>query len=557
MHLSILDIVKHWYFTFIILLIPCINIGQLDYDWAFSLAESEENFLIDLEFSTNGDVYILGTYKGNIDMNPSSQNYILTIMGNLDTYLAKYTSTGALIWAKSIGGSGAVILPFDIELDDYNNIYIAGSIEGTADFDPNSGTTNLSSTASFGSNSFIAKYDTSGNLNWANTFPGDDNYSSVIKIKDSSLYIGGLINGYVTFTSAGGGYSYSQSNGGYYYSKFDINGQLIWVKSLNTYGNFFRTLAIDSNDNIILGGSFFANIDMDPGVGTVEMNTSGGSGFVGKYDSLGNYIWSLQLSTAGSSAVNHLVLDQNSNIFITGRDTSQSIMIGCINSNGMIQWLHKLGSANMHSGLEIDISNNDNLFCSGVITNSSSNLVDFDHTSSIMTTALANGTNESIDAWVGEFSKINGDVLWVDAIGGSISNTVGFETSTAKLHPDGSIYIGGGFTDEIFLNPGGIPIFSTINQGSKNTFISHFTYTPVSIQTKDPIVISIYPNPSDDIIYIDSKLTIQNYTVIDIYGNLIATGFNQKINVSHFASGIYILIIESNKGLFQTKFIKE
>ncbi len=63
-----------------------------------------------------------------------------------------------------LGGSSADDSK-SIAVDGSGNTYVVGEFQGTADFDPGAGTTNLSSAGN--SDVFIAKYDTSGDLVWA------------------------------------------------------------------------------------------------------------------------------------------------------------------------------------------------------------------------------------------------------------------------------------------------------------------------------------------------------------------------------------------------------
>ena len=53
-------------------------------------------------------------------------------------------ASGNFLWAKSIGGSGDDI-GFSIGVDESGNIFTNGVFSETTDFDPNAGTTNLSS----------------------------------------------------------------------------------------------------------------------------------------------------------------------------------------------------------------------------------------------------------------------------------------------------------------------------------------------------------------------------------------------------------------------------
>jgi hypothetical protein len=68
----------------------------------------------------------------------------VTSAGGLDAYFQKLDSTGNLVWATSLGGTG-----FDqgnsLAVDGAGYVYATGHFHGTVDFDPGTGTVNLTS----------------------------------------------------------------------------------------------------------------------------------------------------------------------------------------------------------------------------------------------------------------------------------------------------------------------------------------------------------------------------------------------------------------------------
>ena len=72
------------------------------------------------------------------------------------------------------------------------------------------------------------------------------------------------------------------------------------------------------------------------------------------------------------------------------------------------------------------------------------------------------------------------------------------------------------------------------------------------------IFLNIYPNPSNDIIYLNSEILVDNIRVIDALGKEVnGYSFNNKIlNVNALSSGFYFIQIEFNDVLFSQKFFK-
>ncbi|MCB0771599.1 MAG: SBBP repeat-containing protein, partial [Flavobacteriales bacterium] len=67
-------------------------------------------------------------------------------------------------WTKSFGGSLADY-GLSIALDASGNVYTTGYFQGTVDFDPGAGTTNLTSEGSL--DVYVQKLNATGNFVWA------------------------------------------------------------------------------------------------------------------------------------------------------------------------------------------------------------------------------------------------------------------------------------------------------------------------------------------------------------------------------------------------------
>lgn len=102
----------------------------------------------------SGNVYTTGYFWGIADFDPGVGVYSLISAGVQDAFVSKLDSAGNFLWAKALGGSFNEVGK-SIALDRNGNVFTTGYFEGIADFDPNSGTYNLTS-AGF-SDAFVAK----------------------------------------------------------------------------------------------------------------------------------------------------------------------------------------------------------------------------------------------------------------------------------------------------------------------------------------------------------------------------------------------------------------
>jgi PKD repeat protein len=159
----------------------------------------------------NGNVLITGSFNGPVDFDPGSGIYNLTSNGSQDILILKLDSSGNLIWVKNVGGSSWEY-GMSITSDVNGNVYTTGYFQSIADFDPGSGTYNLSSIGE--GDIFISKFDAIGNFIWAKSIGGItwDN-GTCIKVDElGNLYITGIFNGTIDFDAGSGTYNLT-SNG--------------------------------------------------------------------------------------------------------------------------------------------------------------------------------------------------------------------------------------------------------------------------------------------------------------------------------------------------------
>jgi hypothetical protein len=87
--------------------------------------------------------YVVGELNGTIDFNPASGTANRTSISEKNLVIAKYDLNGFYVNSKLIGGSGLVSAHKIV--NNGSKLAIIGELEGTVDFDPNSGVYNISS----------------------------------------------------------------------------------------------------------------------------------------------------------------------------------------------------------------------------------------------------------------------------------------------------------------------------------------------------------------------------------------------------------------------------
>ena len=135
-----------------------------------------------------GDVYVTG-YFGSANIWFGSYHLVNTQNGLLDVFIAKYSSLGVFLWARTGGGISSDF-GLSITTDTANNVYAAGyyrspsmTFDSTTVFNAMGGVYDL----------FLTKYSSTGNFLWIKSVGGSlSEYATSISSDHSgNIYVGG------------------------------------------------------------------------------------------------------------------------------------------------------------------------------------------------------------------------------------------------------------------------------------------------------------------------------------------------------------------------------
>ena len=205
-----------------------------------------------------GNSYLLSSYAGAARLGE-------VVVSNSPSFLAKYNTSGTLLWARPAVNGKA------IALGSSGAVYVAA--EGT----------NVSSYSAA-----IVKYDQTGALVWSRPFPSA--YGITVDAEDN-VYTTGTGNGTcgeATLTNTGG---YSDL----FVAKCDSAGHLVWLRQLGNPSHFSGLgIALDACGNV-----YFNAGQMDAlQVASLRFGSTQLTNFAcwtGKYDSTGNALWARAL----------------------------------------------------------------------------------------------------------------------------------------------------------------------------------------------------------------------------------------------------------------------
>lgn len=162
-----------------------------DRDWASAAA-----------VDSTGALYITGTFSTTATFagaGGASPQPVTTIAGGDNLFLAKYDPSGALVWVQRAGTADEVVTRSDDVAFDGHDLYVGGFTQSDTTF----GDTTLPQSSTL----FVAKYDTSGGVVWAQNateLTNDSSASETAAIAATSPTSGVVIGGFFDTMTAFG-----------------------------------------------------------------------------------------------------------------------------------------------------------------------------------------------------------------------------------------------------------------------------------------------------------------------------------------------------------------
>ena len=399
-----------------------------EYLWAYNIGGSGQEHCPGMTIDGVGNIYVTGFFTGtDIDFDPGVNIANLSSSGSADIFIAKYDKDGFYQWAHAIGGSsqdsGA-----RVAVDDFGNIYITGTIEGSnIDFDPGAGTAFLSAVGYY--DGYFAKYSTDGVYQWAHRI-GGSNHSGVkgIALDDNNnVYITGFFESTNVDFDPGAGTHYLSTNGSQdiFFAKYTMNGEFQWAHNIGSSGAFGEMgydLVVDGSNNVYVAGHFSApNVDFNPGPGVNYLSTNGTHDiFLAKYNTDGIYQWAYNLGGSSVDLCMDMSIDDTDNIYLTGHFESNmadfnpgtetaylssagsyDIFYAKYDSDGEYQWAYNIGSSGYDGGNAIAVDNSGHVYVTGKYRESN---IDFDPGPG--TTLLS--SNGAEDIFFGKYRQSDG-----------------------------------------------------------------------------------------------------------------------------------------------------
>lgn len=377
--------------------------------WQRTGGSIQEDAATSITTDASGNVYVTGyfAYKANppfeIDTAYFDNNTIIS-KGHSDAFVCKYNALGTLIWVKGYGGA----LPDDgqgIKADNNGHLYITGNfaLSGASPPEHSTAVFDTFTITSIGGNGdiFVARLDTSGNVQWiktAGSYFSDFGYSIAIDTLGNVYAMGTYSSSYMLFDS----YQLNSVSSGWvggdiYMAKYDSAGIFLWAKTIGATNTSTdptpppgiidsRNISISKDGSIYVAGcysncklKFGNNISLNP-IQSFDI-------FVSKFDNNGNPIWAKNAGGNGEDYCYGVAADIDNNVYITGSygfgmrigaDTliyknAHDLFIAKYNSSGNPVWAIPVAGYGSEEGVAIacDNVNTNTLYVTGSVSGAS------------------------------------------------------------------------------------------------------------------------------------------------------------------------------------------
>lgn len=174
-----------------------------------------------------------------------------------------------------------------------------------------------------------------------------------------------------------------------------------------------------------------------------------------------------------------------------------------------------------------------------------------------------NGTITAEDALDLIVTELNGGFDYVISSTDIASVTIGSRTETAAGTIQWSTYSGTDLSN--WKTENNLSIVTLDNNdwlglsfGTRRPFIPQDITASLSTKSFNQIKVNVYPNPTSDVLNIDTTENIDNVIVYNLSGQkVLQTNTQPTVNVSSLNAGVYLLEVQTEKGTGIMKFVKK
>jgi hypothetical protein len=444
-------------------------------------------------------VFVTGYYQAACTLYNTGGTTGATLVftgGGGDVFVAKYSSTGAVLWAAQIAGSGTD-QGTEIAIDTSGNVFVAGFYGAALTLYNANGTTGATLPHTGGFDGFVAKYSSDGAVLWATQIAGtttsDDRVTGITTDTSGNVFVTGYYGAAVTLYNTGGGTGATltfTSGADIFIAKYSSAGAVLWAARIASTGtDYANAIATDSSGSVFVTGEYGAALTLYNTGGTTGATlpfTGGSDVFIAKYSSAGAVLWGAQIASTGGDGANAIATDSSGNVFVTGSYGAALTLfntggatgatltfagglsdcyVAKYSSAGAVLWATRIVSTGNDDGYAITTDSTSDVFVCGTYQSA----VTLFNTGGATGATLTNAGN--IDSFVAKYSSA-GAVLWAAQIAGTSGDYAqGIATDTS-----GNVFVTGEYGAALTLyNTGGTTGATLPFTGGVDCFIAKYS----------------------------------------------------------------------------------
>jgi gliding motility-associated-like protein len=299
--------------------------------WAIRIGGNgidEGNFIM---LDENDHLVVTGRFEGIVDFDPGPEVFTLTSQGSsADIFVAKYSTDGDLIWARSLGSEGGDD-PGGLAIDPLGAIFIAGDFGDVGTLQP--GNTPVTSNGNF-----ICKLSSNGTFQWAINI-GSANIQAIALSATNDILITGEFSGTVDFDPGVGIEELYAFVDHIFIAMYTHDGEYAWAYNIGSgdYDSQGTAITTDASGAVFVTGYYSEDMDFDPGAGTFILDGNiNGLAFILKLANDGSFAWADRFD-AYESRGSDVKADADGNVWILGDTNPEgpwSTFIAVFDSDG-------------------------------------------------------------------------------------------------------------------------------------------------------------------------------------------------------------------------------
>ncbi len=350
--------------------------------WSTYLGGNDSDYGKAVCFDFLNNVYITG--DTNSADYPTINAYDSTYNGQGDTFLTKFSSSGALVWSTYIGGS-ALDWGYSMDINMLGNVVLTGTTSST-----NFPVLNpLFETKKGSSEAYITSFSSNGSLLFSSFFGGSsfdqgwgvdvDNLNNVV----ISGYTGSanfpIVNSNDTLLGTTDAILFSFN----LTMVTEKTTELLFSMVLDSSAySDARSVVFDHLGNVILAGSTYSN-DFPTKNAWDSTHNGANDGFIAKFNSTGSLLWSTYLGASEMDYCYGIAVDSQNNIVVSGytwywggqvtsfpasnqvHNGLDDIFVTKFDENGSLIWSELFGGDSSDRGYDVEVDENDSIYITG------------------------------------------------------------------------------------------------------------------------------------------------------------------------------------------------